>query len=177
MQFSHSQLTTIYRNYLISSAKYFISKLEMILQVIDIHSQQKRNNIDYASHRELIIKSSDATCFLDPMPTSLVKAHIDMLLLTISNIVNESLNFCLFPTDMKQAPVKPVLKKPSLDSEIHKNYRIISNLQFLSKLIEWAVVSRITKHMTVSKLHEPLQAAYRAFSSTETALILYLDDD
>jgi len=124
----------------------------------------------------LIIKSSDATCFLDPMPTRLVKAQIDISLPTITKIVNESLSLRYFPTDMKQAPVKPVLKKPSLDSEIHKNYRIISNLQFLSKLIEGAAVLRITKHVTVNKLHEPLQSAYSALSSTETALVKVHND-
>ena len=37
-------------------------------------------------------------------------------------------------------------------------------------------MSRSTKHMTVNKLHEPLQSAYKAFSSTETALVKVQND-
>jgi len=66
--------------------------------------------------RKLIIKSSDATCFLDPMPNSLVKAKIDILLPTITKIVNESLSLGPFPNYMKNALVKHILKKPNLDS-------------------------------------------------------------
>ena len=72
---------------------------------------------------------------------------------------------------MKKALVKPVLKKPSIDSEVLQNYRLISNLQFLSTWIERASVSRITKKMAIYELHRPLQSAYRASSSTETAQV------
>jgi len=37
-------------------------------------------------------------------------------------------------------------------------------------------VSRIVKHMTVNKLNEPQQSAYRGFSSTETALVSVQND-
>ena len=127
--------------------------------------------------RKVIIKSSDATCFLDPMPTRLIKGQIDILLPTITKIVNESLSSGLFPTDMKKNNlVKPILKKPSLDSEVLNNYRSISNLQFLSILIEPAAVSRITKQVTVNKLYEPPQSAYRAVSSTETTIVKAQND-
>ena len=124
--------------------------------------------------RKLICKSSDATCSLDPVPTKLIKTHIDILLPTITRIVNESLSTGVFPTDMKNVLVKPILKKPNLDPDILKNYRPISNLQFLSKLIERVAVSRITEYMTDN--NEPLQSAYRAYSSTETALIKVQND-
>ena len=77
---------------------------------------------------------------------------------------------------MKKALVKPILKKLNLDPDILKNYRSISNLQFLSKLIERVAVSRITDYMTDNNLYEPLQSAYRAYSSTETALIKVQND-
>ena len=46
----------------------------------------------------------------------------------------------VFPQDLKKALVKPVLKKANLDL-IDKNYRPISNLEFMGKTIEHAVTS------------------------------------
>ena len=177
-------------------SNYFTSKIETIRQALDTNAQEttdhhlmlddtiippteRLNNFSPATEdeiRKLICKSSDATCSLDPVPTKLIKTHTDILLPTITRIVNESLATGVFPADMKRALVKPILKKPSLDPDILKNYRPISNLQFLSKLIERVAVSRITEYMTDNKLHEPLQSAYRAFSSTETALIKVQND-
>jgi hypothetical protein len=75
--------------------------------------------------RKLIIKSSDAARLLDPMPIILVKAHIDILFPMITKIVNESLSSGPFPNDMTSL-VKPGIQKPSLDSDVLKNYSPIS---------------------------------------------------
>ena len=40
------------------------------------------------------------------------------------------------PVDLKKAIVKPLLKKADLDLECLKNYRPVSNLSCLSKIIE-----------------------------------------
>ena len=74
------------------------------------------------------------------------------------------------------ATVTPLLKKPSLDSENMKNYRPVSNLAYVGKLVEKVVVSQIDAHMTVNNLHEPLQSAYRANHSVETALLRVSND-
>ena len=66
--------------------------------------------------------------------------------------------------------VRPLLKKLNLDL-IEKNYRPVSNLQFIGKLIERAVNIQLNEHITTNNLMEPMQSAYRAGHSTETALI------
>ena len=50
-----------------------------------------------------------------------------------------------------------VIKKPGLDHKILKNYRPISNLQFVSKLTEKAVAKQITDHMSINGLFPSLQ--------------------
>ena len=60
---------------------------------------------------------------------------LEILLPTITNILNESLLSGTVPSEFKTAVVKPLLKKPSLDPN-ELNYRSISNLPFLSKLLE-----------------------------------------
>ena len=88
----------------------------------------------------------------------------------ITNIINK----CLIdgmPDEMKAAIITPILKKSSLDSETLKSYRPISNMSFLSKLLERVVADRLIAHMRENYLYMPLQSAYRQNCSTETALL------
>ena len=62
------------------------------------------------------------------------------------------------------------MKKINLDL-IEKNYRPVSNLQFIGKLIKRAVNNQLQEHITSNNLMDPMQSAYRAGHSTETALI------
>jgi len=49
--------------------------------------------------------------------------------------------------ELKQARVLPLLKKPSLDSDAATSYRPISNLPYLSKLIERKIDQRLSGQM------------------------------
>ena len=69
----------------------------------------------------------------------------------------------------------PSLKKPGLDL-LFKNFRLISNLQFGSKLTERVVASQIQCHMITNKLFPQLQSAYRSYHSPETALLKVTND-
>ena len=75
------------------------------------------------------------SCELDKLPTHILKMHINELLQTITNLVNQSLKQGIFPSQWKQAIVRPLLKKTGLELVL-SNYRPVSNLSFLSKLIE-----------------------------------------
>ena len=66
--------------------------------------------------------------------------------------------------------MKPQLKKINLDL-IEKNYRPVSNVQFIGKLIERAVNNQLMNTSQINNLMEPMQSAYRTGHSTETALI------
>ena len=84
-----------------------------------------------------IINSAPAkSCELGPIPTTLHCENLDILLPTITNIINTSFTTGIVPHDLKTAVVKPLLKKPSLDKNLLKNYRPISNLPFLSKILK-----------------------------------------
>ena len=71
--------------------------------------------------RDLIVQSSTKTCVLDPLPTEIVKEHIDILVPTITEIVNMSLASGVVPMTFKKAVVIPLLKKHNLDKNILKN--------------------------------------------------------
>ena len=70
-----------------------------------------------------------------------------------------------------QLIVTPLLKKPNADCEILKNYRPVSNLTFLSKILEKVVARRLFTYMSENGLHEKMQSAYRNAHSTESALL------
>ena len=72
--------------------------------------------------------------------------------------------------------VRPLIKKSTLDKNILKNYRPVSNLSFISKITEKIVASRFKKHLLENSLHEPKQSAYRSHHSTDTALISVTND-
>ena len=57
-----------------------------------------------------------------------------------------------------------------------KNYRPVSNLHFVSKILEKLVVTRIEEYMSNYNLYDPLQSAYRSKHSTETAVLKLQND-
>ena len=126
--------------------------------------------------RKLILSSATKSCNLDPLPTWLLKDCLDSLLPAITRIVNLSLSSAEVPADLKEAVVLPLLKKLILDPEILKNFRPVSNLSFLSKLIERVVDARFENHLSQNNLHEKWQSSYKKFHSTETALLRVAND-
>ena len=72
--------------------------------------------------------------------------------------------------------VKPLLKKPSLDHREFKNFRPISNLQFLGKIIENVVADQLINYLDDNNLQELYQSAYKRRHSAESALIRIHND-
>lgn len=96
---------------------------------------------------DLILASKKKTCSLDPIPTKLVFECLDILVPVITKIINYSLEHGVFPSAWKNALVFPLLKKDGLEP-IFKNYRPVSNLQFILKLAESAVTKLLNFSIT-----------------------------
>ena len=123
--------------------------------------------------KTLILNSLDKSCDLDPVPTWLLKLCVDELLPVITAIVNAS--SCV-PRAFNCVQIRPLLKKPTLDPDILKHYRPVSNLPVIAKVLEKVVDTRIERHLVSNGLHEELQSAYRRSHSTETALLKVQSD-
>jgi hypothetical protein len=59
-----------------------------------------------------------------------------LLVPAITSIVNLSLQTGVFPHVFKHGLITPLLKKPTLDKEVLSNYRPVTNLLFVSKVLE-----------------------------------------
>ena len=57
-----------------------------------------------------------------------------------------------------------------------KKFRLVSNLSFVSKLIERAAFNQIQDHLVSNNLYPVAQSAYRRNHSTDTALLKVTND-
>ena len=132
-----------------------------------------------ATEEELrnIINTRGISCSpTDPIPAKVLSSTMDLLLPVWLEIVNMSLSTGSMDC-LKSAVLTPLLKEMDefVDHEILKNYRPISNLAFISKLIERCVAIRLDQHMDVNNLESDNQYGYKKGHSTETLLINVVD--
>ena len=125
---------------------------------------------------KLITTSNSKFSVVDPIPVWLFKDCVKELAPFITVLFNKSLLTGDFPSIYKVASVTPILKKPQLDPTLSSNYRPISNLQYISKLLERVVLSQILTYLNINNLFPQYQSAYRQFHSTETAVSKVLSD-
>ena len=76
----------------------------------------------------------------------------------------------------KSAYLTPLIKGSSLDINNLKNYRPVSNLCFVGKIIEKVVLKRLNEHLNKNNLNIDHQSAYKNGFSTETLLIRVVND-
>lgn len=102
---------------------------------------QRLSHLRPVTEEELTKIISDCppkTCCLDPCPTDVLQKTLPVHVLHLLAMVNNSFNQGQFPKElqMRQAVVKPLLKKNNLDTNVLKNYRPVSNIPFQSKILE-----------------------------------------
>ena len=113
----------------------------------------------------------DDACKFVCNSTSLSRFIAQALSHLLVTIINSSFLSAVFPNQLKQSLIIPIIKDSSIESNQLSNYRPIANLPFLSKMIEKLVYSELKNYLSSNFLYPRMQSAYRKFHSTETALV------
>lgn len=86
------------------------------------------------------------------VPTFLLHEFTDILLPFITGMVNASLAQGRLPVSERHAIIIPRLKKLGLDAADMVNYRPVSNVSFISKLIERVVAIILHNYLSLNDL-------------------------
>ena len=123
--------------------------------------------------------ASKSSSHIDPLPLSLFHT-LDFILtpfiFNIFNIINISLHSGIVPSYLKDSILKLILKKPGLDIEYLFNYRSISQLSFVSKILERIVSNQVINYLHVNSLFYTRKSAYRKYHSPEILLLSIIND-
>ena len=110
---------------------------------------------------------------LDMIPARFLKDGARISYEPLKYIIDLSLMSSTFPNDMKMAKVTPLYKKK--DKTDVSNYRPISVLSVVSKILEKSVHAQMEKYFQEKKLIYKFQSGFRTGYSTETCLIHLTD--
>ena len=110
---------------------------------------------------------------IDNISGRFLKDGADILAIPVTQICNLSIKLSHFPHDCKLAKLKPLYKKGSKTDP--KNYRPISLLPIVSKIIEKIIHDQTMEYLTDNKILYRYQSGFRKNHSTDTCLS-YLTD-
>ena len=170
--------------------KFFKHKIASINNIICASTQPILNPTIYITHHidslstftipslyevnDLLMKSH-CTSPTDPLPLSLYHKLSPLFSPIFLNIIANSLNSGQVSPCLKTAIISPILKKQNLDPNSFSNYRPISHLPLLSKILERIVSKQLIAHVNKNNLFDPFQSDFRKGHSTETALLRITD--
>ena len=147
-----SEISTKFSNFFVDKIKRIRRDLD---NASDITCSEFSNNVTVQSTlsmfapvtseemRFIIKQLPNKSSSLDPIPTWLLKECVKELLPIITTFVNRSMQEGTIPKSLKHALVTPILKKDGMDLNILSNFRPVSNLACLAKILEKAINNRL----------------------------------
>ena len=144
-------------------AKFFVDKIQKIRDGLDsyplynppVHDMtfdmDAFYEIDENMVKKVINKLQTKSCELDIIPTYILKDNIEKFLPTVAKIVDLSLAEGKFDQSWKMTILRPLLKKTGLDL-INSNYHSVSNLSFISKIVESVAMRQFNHHCEINKI-------------------------
>jgi len=124
-------------------------------------------------YKELCSLNTSKSTGLDDIPARFLKDAAPVVKLPITFLINMSISEGKVPDDLKFAKVKPIFKKK--DRLMPENYRPISILSIVSKILEKAVFIQLEQHLKRNNLMYEFQSGFRNSFSTDSCLIHLVD--
>ncbi|XP_032879310.1 uncharacterized protein LOC116974699, partial [Amblyraja radiata] len=128
---------------------------------------------DFSEFLAGIMPNYDRVLMVPPLLFKEVFPSIGQSVLTI---INSSLCSGVVPINFKHAVVQPLLKKTGLDQTDLSNFRPISKLPFISKIMEKVVYAQLKLFLDEHNIREVFQSGFKAMHSTESALLRVFND-
>lgn len=113
------------------------------------------------------LKSKHSTGY-DEIPITIIKDNIDILKKPLVHLINLSLGSRIFPDSYKIAKVKPLFKKGQKTSV--ENYRPVSLLPSISKILETVVKNQLTDYITQNSILSRNQFGFQKKKDTTQAI-------
>lgn len=132
---------------------------------------------DLNTVKSIVTRVKPTHCGNDPIPVREIVHSNDFgsFLEVFVDIVNCSIKDSVFPQSEKKAMVRPIFKG-NLDPQHLSSFRPVSNLTFLSKVIENVILNQLWDHLNAAHALPNSQSAYRRLYSTETTVCSVTND-
>ena len=131
-------------------------------------------NIDEETVRKTIQNlPSKNSCGLDGISSKLIKIIEPAIIKPLTLLINQVLNTGIFPDELKIAKVIPLFKKD--DPTLLKNYRPISLLSTIAKVMEKIIFTQLSSYFNEHKFIFDNQYGFRPKHSTEYAALELVD--
>ena len=167
-------------------ADYFVEKISKIRDELHSYPEYSPDHRDidqlvqfHPVSAEYISKEirqmASKSCELDQYLLQYLNRLLPWIIDIITGIINESITKGIFPMEWKIAIIRPLFKKLGL-TLVHSTYRPVSNLPFLSKVVEKVVLYQFKKHCDNHRMIPDYQSAYHANYSYETGLLKIMND-
>ncbi|XP_060607821.1 uncharacterized protein LOC132759963 [Ruditapes philippinarum] len=124
-------------------------------------------------YKELCKLNCSKSTGLDEIPAKFLKDAAPFLKIHITFLVNNSITSKSVPNELKCAKVKPLFKKNNR-SDV-SNYRPVSILSIVSKILERTVYNQLEIFLVKQGLLYELQSGFRCNYSTDSCLIHLTD--
>lgn len=148
--------TVLFNDYIFDSNRFYFPHVDPVLLL------------------SMMSRSASEACGVDEIPLKLIKLSIPCLLPILVHIFDESLQRSCFPDVWKTSIIRPI-PKTSNPREC-KDFRPISLLCTLSKILERIVQYHLYGFLEEKGLLDPRQSGYKRFHSTQSALLRVSDD-